>query len=60
MECIYKPRNWIGYFIDITTMGAYSYHRQTEFINCLNTQYLERIQKLSAKSPEPVDRKCLS
>ena len=48
IDCVIKPRDWVGYFIDITTMGAYSAYRQNEYIMCRNQKYLEKIQKLNA------------
>ena len=47
MDCTIPTRTWFGYFIDITTMGAYSNYKQNEFINCRNEKYFEKIKNLS-------------
>jgi len=36
--CVYFERGWIGYFVDVATMGGYTAYKAHEYTKCIQSQ----------------------
>jgi hypothetical protein len=44
MDCKVEPRSWLGYIVDVTTMGAYTLYRVTQHTKCIQAVKVRKAQ----------------
>jgi hypothetical protein len=52
MDCKIEPRGWLGYIVDVTTMGAYTLYRVTEYTKCVQAVNVRKAQPRPTRSKE--------
>jgi hypothetical protein len=52
MECKVEPRTWLGYVVDVATMGAYTTYRVNEYTECIKAVNVRKAQPGLTRSKE--------
>lgn len=55
MDCKVEPRSWLGYVIDVATMGGYTAYRVSQHTKCIQAVNVRKAQPVATRSKE-----CLS
>ena len=54
MDCKVEPRSWLGYVVDVATMGAYTAYRVNEYSKCIQAvEYSKCIQAVNVRKGQP-------
>ena len=52
MDCKVEPRTWLGYVVDVATMGAYTTYRVNEYSKCIQAGNVRKAQPRPTRSKE--------
>ena len=52
IECKVEPRSWLGYVVDVATMGAYTTYRVNEYTECIKAVNVRKAQPGLTRSKE--------
>ena len=52
MDCKIEPRSWLGYVVDVATMGAYTLYRVSQHTKCIQAVNVRKAQPVLTRSKE--------
>lgn len=52
IDCKVEPRSWLGYVVDVATMGAYTTYRVGEYSKCIQAVNVRKAQPRPTPSKE--------